>query len=141
MAPGFKRDASKRRTTDRDATGRRVHKSAGDEAEVELTTRSQQAAPDFSSTQATAGGITIPQHIVIPPSSLDSTAERKYQIQSEITISYDPKKGTQQIQESLMPPPEHGTGSSSQHSAASSVHRRPAGQSHAPTPMSIMSNV
>lgn len=47
------------------------------------------------------GGITIPQHIIIPPSTLMSdstggtggcTGERKYQINSEITISYDPRR-------------------------------------------------
>ncbi|KAL3107800.1 hypothetical protein niasHT_017032 [Heterodera trifolii] len=44
-------------------------------------------------------GIAIPQHIVIPPAqigaraseTLDSRAERKYRINSEITVSYDPK--------------------------------------------------
>lgn len=41
-----------------------------------------------------AGGISIPQHIVIPPSTLPSNSsnERKYHINSEITISYDPQK-------------------------------------------------
>ncbi|KAI1727018.1 hypothetical protein Ddc_04300 [Ditylenchus destructor] len=77
-------------------------------------------------------------------SALDSTAERKYQIQSEITISYDPKaqhSSSEPVHQSLISPPEHVGGSSSQPSATSSVHRRPTGQLHIPTPMSIMSNV
>jgi hypothetical protein len=43
-----------------------------------------------------AQGITIPQHIVIPPTSLSDSdgnvQPRKYQINSEITISYDPRQ-------------------------------------------------
>uniref|UniRef100_A0A1I7SWD8 Conserved plasma membrane protein n=2 Tax=Bursaphelenchus xylophilus TaxID=6326 RepID=A0A1I7SWD8_BURXY len=39
------------------------------------------------------GGFTIPQHIVIPPeTNADPSQPRKYQINSEITISYDPKQ-------------------------------------------------
>uniref|UniRef100_A0A914H1E5 Uncharacterized protein n=1 Tax=Globodera rostochiensis TaxID=31243 RepID=A0A914H1E5_GLORO len=43
-------------------------------------------------------GISIPQHIVIPPvaartcETLDPRPERKYRINSEITVSYDPKE-------------------------------------------------
>ncbi|KAI1728204.1 hypothetical protein DdX_00367 [Ditylenchus destructor] len=148
MAAELRRDGSKRHTIDRVANGKRWQKSAkiqtGDEAEVEPTAKAQ--LPAFHSTPGTAGGITIPQHIVIPPSALDSTAERKYQIQSEITISYDPKtqqqhSASEPVQQSLISPPEHVGGSSSQPSATSSVHRRPTGQLHTPTPMSIMSNV
>ncbi|CAD5212013.1 unnamed protein product [Bursaphelenchus okinawaensis] len=43
------------------------------------------------------GGFTIPQHIVIPPeTNADPTQPRKYQINSEITISYDPKQDAPQ---------------------------------------------
>uniref|UniRef100_A0A183C8W8 Uncharacterized protein n=1 Tax=Globodera pallida TaxID=36090 RepID=A0A183C8W8_GLOPA len=46
-------------------------------------------------------GISIPQHIVIPPvaartcETLDPRKERKYRINSEITVSYDPKERQQ----------------------------------------------
>uniref|UniRef100_A0AC34PXQ7 Uncharacterized protein n=1 Tax=Panagrolaimus sp. JU765 TaxID=591449 RepID=A0AC34PXQ7_9BILA len=57
-----------------------------------------QADPEEPSTgpvpfTATPGqGITIPQHIVIPPTDDNDGNPRKYHINSEITISYDPRQ-------------------------------------------------
>lgn len=52
---------------------------------------SQPSQPTFNPNS----GFSIPQHIVIPPeTNADPTQPRKYQINSEITIAYDPNQGT-----------------------------------------------
>jgi hypothetical protein len=71
--------------------------------------------PESSQTFQPSAGISIPQHIVIPPETdADNSQPRKYQINSEITISYDPRtqaiSGTSPIRpESITPRPSHVT--------------------------------
>uniref|UniRef100_A0A914XLT6 Uncharacterized protein n=1 Tax=Plectus sambesii TaxID=2011161 RepID=A0A914XLT6_9BILA len=47
--------------------------------------------PNFPLNSA-QGGLTIPQHIVIPPSASGNDKPQRYQINSEITVSYNPDK-------------------------------------------------
>jgi len=68
-----------------------------------------------------AQGITIPQHIVIPPTEDNDGNPRKYHINSEITISYDPR--------------QQGTGSPRPETRASGITGR------TQQPVSITSNV
>uniref|UniRef100_A0A7E4WE09 MARVEL domain-containing protein n=1 Tax=Panagrellus redivivus TaxID=6233 RepID=A0A7E4WE09_PANRE len=90
-----------RQVKQRDRDSREMRHS-GTQADPDLLASSEPTTP-FANP---AGGFTIPQHIVIPPADpgldADGNAQpRKYHINSEITISYDPKQ-----QQAPSPKPE-----------------------------------
>uniref|UniRef100_A0A914C092 Uncharacterized protein n=1 Tax=Acrobeloides nanus TaxID=290746 RepID=A0A914C092_9BILA len=107
----FTENGKKRRKHREERKGPRQVKR--DDRDREFRSAETQVAseiPEMTQPSGYPGAFTIPQHIVIPPVSPDepdNDKPRKYKINSEITISYDPRRGgTSQVGYAPSPRPD-----------------------------------